>query len=416
MRKVLSLVVIVFMSLGLASCGQNTPAAAGEAPELLRAVPADALAVGVFTRCDNAVEKMLDSTDVLRSLDYGKLSRHKAVIALCDVGSVSPLLIIETGKATAGEGLRAATDTLPQTATLAADADSMRLFSAQLALSRHNVLLLTNSATLITVVSRHLSTETSILDAPHFDGVLELLGNSDAVAWRNSGAGKLFNLPLCSIPRKQVNVFLKNAAEWTVATGDKMQTVQPQAEQYFCNFLGALDEGQSKLGASIPPEAELVIDLPIANVAQWRQSYETLMDARVELESYNKRIQNLKKASGKNPLDWEKELGIQEVAYVATKDYCLNFVRCAKKSNGHGVQVNPASGYVRALYGEPFNPADSCCIRHDKWLVSGPREVLDTLTFRTEKGWPAKATAVVQASGRRLTWTKENISIWNSTQ
>ena len=149
------------------ACGKSVISGPGEPPELLKAVPADALTVGVFGRCDHGLEQMLDSTSVLRSLDYGKLARHRAAIALCDVGSIEPLLILETGKTEPGSGLRAATDTLPQTAALAAQADSMRLFNAQLALSRHNVLLLTPSATVLTVVQRHISSETSILDAPY---------------------------------------------------------------------------------------------------------------------------------------------------------------------------------------------------------------------------------------------------------
>ena len=410
------LIIYALTLLAAAAC-QAVPGESqrAEAPELLRAVPSDALAVGVFGRCDNALGKMLDSTSVLRSLDYGKLARHRAAIALCDVGSIEPLLILETGKTEPGSGLRAATDTLPQTAALAAQADSMRLFSAQLALSRHNVLLLTPSATVLTVVQRHISSETSILDAPYFDGVMDVMGGSDAIAWRNGGAGKLFPLELCSITRKQLTAFIKNAAEWTVACGERLHTVQPQAEKYYCNFLNAAGDGQSKLGTAFPPEAELIIDMPIADCAGWRRAYETLMDARVELEAYNKTIQALKKSAGKSPLDWEKELNVQEVVYVATPEYSLNMVRCARSGKREGVQPNPSRGFVRALYGEPFSAADSCCIRSGKWIISGPRAVLDTLVLGSEKGWPAKAAAVVQVPGRKLTWTKDNIILWQDS-
>ncbi len=397
------------------ACGKSVISSQGEPPELLMAVPADALTVGVFGRCDHALEQMLDSANVLRCLDYGKLAKHKAVLALCDVGSISPLLIIETGKADPGEGLRAATDTLPQTAELAALADSLRIASAQLALSRHNALLLSPSATVITVVRRHLGNETSILDAPNFDGVLAAMGSSDAIAWRNSGAGKLFPLSLCSITGKQLSSFLKGATEWTVASGGRLHTVQTPAERYYCNFLNAVSEGESKLGSAFPAEARLVIDMPIADLNQWRQAYETLMDARVELEAYGKRIQNLKKATGKSPLDWEKELGIKEVVYVATDQYSLNMVRCAKGGKREGVKANSAGGFVRALYGEPFSASDSCVVRHGKWLVSGPRAVLDTLTLVSVKNWPSKAAATVQAEGRRLTWTKENNILWQDS-
>lgn len=416
LRAALSLTVVAVSYLLIASCSQESSEAEfGEAPELLRAVPADAVAVGIFDRCEDALEHMLDSEDMLRKLDLGKLRKHKAVVALCNLGSISPLLIVETGKAEHGEGLRAATDTTHQTAEVAALADSLRLFSAQLALNNHNVLLLSQSATLITVARRHLSSETSILDAPYFDGTLPLISGHDAIAMRNSGASKLISKEFCSLSRKQVNGFLKNAAEWTVLCGDRLQTVQPQAEKYFCNFLTEAGEGQSKLASVIPADAELIIDLPIAELEHWREAYQTMTDARVELEAYNKRIQALKKRSGKSPLDWEKELDIKEVAYIAAKDYRLNLVRTAKSGKKEGVQTNPYSGFVRALYGEPFFEADSCAIRQGNWIISGPRAVLDTLQTKNLKGWPSTATAVVQVPGMRLTWTKEKSILWQDS-
>ena len=106
---------------------------------------------------------------------------------------------------------------------------------------------------------------------------------------------------------------------------------------------------------------------------------------------------------------------MQEVVYVATPEYSLNMVRCARSGKREGVQSNHAKGFVRALYGEPFSAADSCCIRSGKWIISGPRAVLDTLVLGSEKGWPAKAAAVVQVPGRKLTWTKDNIILWQDS-
>ena len=414
------LYLVLAAALTLAACaGSHGEGPAAEAPEMLRAVPSDALSVGIFSRCENAMANMLDSTSVLCRLGYGKLARQKAVIAMCDVGSLEPLLIIETGKLRHEGGVPVA-DTIPQAASLARQADSLRLSSAQLALDKHNILLISPSATVMTVVRRHLASESSILDAPDFDGVLEAVGGSDAIIWRNAGAAKLFNREICSIPRRKLIGFLKGATEWTVLCGDKLRTVQPQTERYLCNFLDAAGDGQSKLGSFFPPEPELLIDIPIADRQEWRRQYETMLDARVELEGYEKRIAALRKATGKSPLDWEKENDIQEVAYVATKDWTINMVRTAKAAKGSGkgrseVLPNPRTGFVAALYGEPFSSADSCFVRHGNWIVSGPRAVLDTLRPATVKGWPAKAAAVVQVPGQRLTWTKENKTLWQDS-
>lgn len=362
---------------------------------------------------------MTDSTSILRNLDYGKLGRQKSVIALCNVGSIVPLLIIETGRAKAGgedaEGLRAATDTLDQTASLAGRAAELNLFSEQIAVGGHNAILISPSATVTTVVKRHLSTSTSILDAPYFSQALNAMVSSEAIAWRNSGADKLFSTELYSIPRRQASSFIKGAAEWTVANGNKLTTVQPEAEKYFCNFLAATEPGRSKLGNSVPEGAELIIDIPIADLAAWRKSFETLQDARVQLESYNKRLQRLKSTYGKSPKDWEKELGICEAAYIAGNGYRLNMIRTAKAGKQKDVAANPCPGFVRALFGEPFNDADSCCVCRGNWIISGERSVLDTLQLKTIKSWPDKASAVAQVPGKRLTWTKDNFILWEDS-
>ena len=184
MRKCVLALTVVIVVLFTASCGGGAPAASnGEAPELLRAVPSDALSVGVFSRLEKGLPEMVDSNSVLFNLDYGKLSRARAAVALCNVGSLAPLLVIEAGKAGA--------DTLDAAAAVIAAADSLKISSSLVTLQSRNALLLSPSATVITVCGRHLAAETSILDAPDFGGVVDALTGSDAIIYRNSGASKL---------------------------------------------------------------------------------------------------------------------------------------------------------------------------------------------------------------------------------
>ena len=75
-RCVLILLILVSLT-GLHSCARNVQSASDDAPELLKAVPSDALGVGLFNRLDHGMDAMLDSLSVLRRLDYGKLSRSE---------------------------------------------------------------------------------------------------------------------------------------------------------------------------------------------------------------------------------------------------------------------------------------------------------------------------------------------------
>lgn len=409
MRKCVQFLTLIAFALAAFSCAGGGPAASGEAPELLKAVPSDALSVGVFGKLEKGLDSMVDSSSVLRSLDFGKLSRAHAVVAMCNVGTVAPLLVVEAGKC---DG-----DTLASVPALLAQADSLRISSAFVALDTHNALLLSPSATVVTVAGRHLASETSILDAPYFDSVLEVLGSSDAIIYRNGGASKLFDFELCSVPRKALNAFIHDAAEWTVVSGSNVDCVQPQSGKYFCNFMESLGEGQSRLAEAWPSRADLVVSLPIADLAAFRKSYEAWRDARVELEQYQKRIKEFSKKD-KSPLDWEKELGIKEVAYVAAPGFRVNMIRTSKGPKGDEVVPNPHTGFIRALYGDLFNPADSCIVRRGEWLLSGDRAVLDTLTLGAVKpeGWPSRARLVLDTPSWHITSTKQNIKIWNSAR
>ena len=410
MRKCVLILLIAFSCAGLHSCAEGAAGVSQEAPELLKAVPSDALCVGLFGRLDHGMEQMIDSLSALRSLDFGKLSRSRAAIALCDIGSVCPLLIIEAGKAGA--------DTLESVRSLLDMADTLKLGAALLELDTHDALLLSESSTVITIARRHVASESSILDAPDFPLVLDVLTGADAIVLRNRGANRLQRAGFGPLSPKTVAAFVRDAAEWTVLSGGRLWPVCPDSDRYFTNFIASVPEAPSKFAASFPEGAVAVVDLPLGELKEWRSAYEGWLDARIELESYQKRLDVLKKSAGKDPLNWEKELGVKEVSCVMMPEGTLNMVRTAKSVSSDGVQVNPYKGFVRALYGSLFNPADSCCVRSGVWLISGERALLDSLKLGGGRpsSWPAAAKVVAWSEDNQINWTKENIKIWNSNR
>lgn len=409
-RCVLILLILVSLT-GLHSCARNVQSASDDAPELLKAVPSDALGVGLFNRLDHGMDAVLDSLSVLRRLDYGKLSRSKAAVAMCDVGSVTPLLVIEAGRSDA--------DTLEAARSVLAMSDTLRIPSALVALNQHNVLLLSTSATVITVACRHIASESSILDAPDFDLVVPLLPKQDVLILRNRGASRLPASGFGKFTSKQVTAFIREAAEWTVLSEHKLHPVYPSSQRYFCSFMESVQDAPSKLPSAFPQDASAVIDMPVASVQEWRGKYEQWLDARIELENYRKRLGSLRKSSGKNPLDWEKEHGVREVALVMLPGGTVNMVRTFRNMGSDGVKVNPHAGFVRALYGSAFATGDSCLLRCGNWLISScDRVLLDSLKLAKVKpeNWPSSARVVAWSPEMQFNWTKDNINIWNSNQ
>ena len=409
MRKCVLLLLAMGLSLGLVSCNSGSAVSGSDAPELLKAVPSDALGAAIYSRLDRGLEGIVDSTSLLRKIDYGKLGRARSVIALCDVSSIVPLAIIEAGKASQ--------DTIPAAAAVMALADSLRLPYIHTTLDEHNVLLLSPSETVITIAGRHLLSGSSILDAPDFGKVVEALPAGDVRIYRNRGAYKLFGNGITGGMRNSILSFVRDAAEWMIVTDSGVSAVQPEAEKYFCNFCSMLDAAPSKFGSVIPEGADLYLDIPIASAGDYRVAYELWLDARVALEGYNSRLAKTWKAGGKDPRLWEKELGVREVAMASYPFGRLNFLRVKDKESTEGVVANPWTGYVRALYGDAFNPADSCMMRSGNWIISGSRRALDSLAFGAGRDWPSKAKAVAGTPDIRFVWNKDNnINLWHSNR
>ena len=411
MRKCVLLLMVLSLLPLFTSCGSGAPGAASEAPELFKAVPSDALGLGYFSRLDRALDRLTDSTSVLRAIDYGKLSRAKAVVSLCDVGSIVPLVAIEAGKA--------APDTMAAAAGIIAQADSVRLQCLHATLGEHNVLFLSPSETAITIAGRHLQSGSSILEAPDFDKVVAALPGGDVMVYRNRGAVKIFGNHVQGRMRSSILSFVRDASEWMVVSDDVLIPVQPDAEKYFYSFCSSREHAPSKFGTMIPAGTDFYIDIPIPDLANYRVSYELWLDARVALEEYNARLASVWKAKGKDPRVWEKDLGVREVAVASYPFGRVNFLRVKDKESDKGVSVNPWTGYVRALYGDAFNPADSCMMRSGNWIISGSRKALDSLSYDAAiaRDWPAKAKAVAGTPSERFVWNKDNIvNLWHSNR
>jgi len=411
MRKCVLLLMVLGLLPLIPSCGSGAPGPSADAPELFQAVPSDALGAGYFSRLDHALERMTDSTSILRTIDFGRLARSKAVVALCDVSSIVPLVAIEAGKASP--------DTSAAAAALLALADSARVPCLHFTIGEHNIVLLSPSETVITVAGRHLLSGSSILDAPDFDKVSEVLPGGDVIVYRNRGAHKLFGNRIDAGLRASVIPFLRDASEWMIVSDGSIVTVQPDAEKYFSNFCSSLPAAPSKFGDVLPEGTMFYIDVPVSGTEEFRDAYELWLDARVALESYNARLSRLGKACGKDPRIWEKELDVREVAVADYPFGKVNFLRVKNKESNKGVTVNPWTGYVRALYGDAFNPADSCVMRSGNWIISGSRKALDSLSFNAaaSRDWPAKAKAVAGLPAERLVWNKDNIiNLWHSNR
>ena len=393
-------------------------------PELLAAVPSDALGVICFDRCSEGM-RLYDSTSVLQKLDLSDFKNARMALSLCYNGSLVPVLALDTHRAEA--------DSAAVLNALIAQAASQKVFSHYFEpdpdAGRQGMLILSPSEAQITAVRRHVTQHTSILDAPYFRQALSAAGGSDFIIYRNSGAERLApkGWMQAFFPRRELTGFLRQFADWTVLTpasdGFSVEPVQGPADSYFANILSLLPFSDSKLGAALPDSISFALALPVAN-PEFREAFERWQDASVKLTRYHRTLDALKKESGKDPLKWEKEIDVRELALVHDgKGHAVILVRPGKAVADRPAGENPWRGFIPTLYGTAFALADdSCEAARDGWYVYGSKEGvqawLDAERPETARKWPGKGCRfIIYEPDKTLAWGKKGLRlVWNSNQ
>ena len=414
---------LVALAALVSGCGSGTDGGERDPetlPDLLYAVPSDALAVSCAGRSGDAIA-LLDSTDRLRTLDLGAFRSAPAVLSMSYNGSLVPSLTIGTGQkdssASVTSALREARRRGIYSAYFAPDASE----------GRQGFLAFTVSESQMTALKRHINSGSSVLDAPGFPQAAALTSGDDFTVIRNSGAGNLMPRGFLGglFPRRSLASFLHKAADWTVLVPEgggeyRVRTAQGDSDSYFVNVLSSLPTGRSRLGEVLPDSVDFAMSLPVQGAA-FREAYERYVDASVRMTAYTRRLSALKTASGKDPLKWEKELDVTEVALVRWDGKTAVLLRPGKTLAGAGVEDNPYWGFIPALYGDAFSLADDSCRGVVcGWYAIGSREAVGELVRREEirkdSGWPGRGCRfVIYNAGRFLAWDKKGMKLWNSS-
>ncbi len=383
-------------------------------PDLLSAVPSDALALFCSSSPEGAL-RALDSTDILRGVNLTAFRTSPAVLSMSYNGSLASVLAIGTGSSAeapdfpAGRGVQ------------------VKFFPPDPASGRQGILALTASESQMVALTRHISEGRSIFDAPGFPEAASLTSGDDFAILRNSGASHLIPKGFLgdAFPRRSLAAFLHRAADWTVLLPDgddgiELRTSRGKEDTYFINILASLPTADSRLGEIMPDSTDFALALPLPRDA-WRDAYERYIDASVNMTRYRKRLSSLKAESGKDPLAWEKELGVREIARIRWDGRSAVLLRPSKPVADRQVEDNPYRGFIPALYGEAFSLKDDAYRGAVLgWYVIGSREDVSELLSVKEKRkdslWRGKSCHfVLYSSGRMLVWDGKAIRLWNSS-
>lgn len=373
MRKLRSTAILMVLTLILGSCTQEVREHFS-VPEQLRMVPSDALVIINNSRCSDCLA-LLDSSHIFRKLDTGLLSNAKATLSFCYTNTLSPILAIEADKA-----LQDTSDCVIRLLEQARELGlKARTFEPVEGYTKKTNLTITTTETVMSVISRHQDGHLSILDAPDFQDALALTASSrNWVIIRNSGASKLIPKDFLGgmFPQRDLVALSRTFADWTCISFEsdgkfRINACRDESGAYFIDHLDAMEPLVSRLPAIIPDSTDFVLDIPM-NSQSYRESYEKYLDAQLKLEKYKSSISSLRKATGKDPLKWEEELDIQEIALVKWFGHSVVALRPAKESAAGGPQPNTFTGFIPALYGSAFRLEDDSFTAHMQgWDIIG---------------------------------------------
>ena len=165
--------------------------------------------------------------------------------------------------------------------------------------------------------ARHLDGGLSILDKDGFSDALENLGGEDALFFSNVYAGKLFSAWL-NRTYSQTSGFFSTLAQWSAFTlpsaGEavkmKAAAIHGGSTAYYFHVPTT---GETKAASVLPASTSFVVDLPVADIGAWMESYRKYLDANKKLGRYKSGNSNFQKSVGMTAEQWAQRLDLKVI-------------------------------------------------------------------------------------------------------
>lgn len=402
--------IIFSVLLVLTACGRKPDKA--DMNPMLASVPSDAVAAAVYERLGDVLSTLVDSTDVLNRISYGRLLQNRAALSFCYTSALTPVLAIETGSDSADNS---SIDHILDRAA------SLKLSARFLPGDMGGVLVISQSETLAASVERHLREGASIMDAQGFGTALEQAGTpASAIYLRNAGAQRWLPADTAGgmFPKRDAASFLRTFSEWMVIVPQQDGTYNmfPEKDgspEHYFTLLDSMKKKHLEILDAVPENTDFILSESTED-EKFRSLYESYLDANVKLDKYAGRLRDIRRSSGKNLLDAEKELGIREVSVIRWEGRRISLVRCSREARDTVVEENRWEGMVSALYGKAFETEDGWTCSKGCWKAFGSKEDMEAFaTVRTENNDEKNSTFYLRTGDTAISCNDKGIRIWN---
>ena len=337
----------------------------------LCAVPSDAVLVASYSEAE--MFPAMRKSQMAMSLHYysGKLQRLYVLAAGRDQSAVETVLADSQGK-----GLHAAQD--------------------------GNLILISDSETLLKSSQRHLAKGISILDANGFANALNAVDGGDVVYISNNHFNQLLPL-LMPRPYSSYAGFLGRLAEWCVfdLSSSKEQVsltgtlVHDSDASDFMNVLEAMKPASAQVAEMLPSYTLFAASLPMKDMDAYIDAYKSYLDSRQRMQIYIAAQDRL--GLSISPVALLKSWEVSEVAVASFKiGSSIETVNLMKVGNPEvktlfqDTELSTLKGYAPALhnwsypsllssvFGDFFARNDESCFTYiNGWVVTGSQAAVE---------------------------------------
>lgn len=265
-----------------------------------------------------------------------------------------------------------------------------------------NLILVSDSETLLKSAQRHLAKGISILDASGFADAVDAVEGSDVLYISNIHFGKL--LPaVVNRPYTSYSAFLERLADWSVfdisKTSQKTSLtgtlIHDQGPSDFITILGQSRPSVSKISEVLPSYTLFAATLPLKDMDSYISGYKSYLDTRQKLQVYQAAQKRV--AAGVGPVELLRRWEVVEVAIASfVTGSTLETVNLMKVDSPElstifqGTEVSDLKGYtpsvhawsypslLSSVFGNFFDRKDESCFTYiDGWVVTGSQAAVE---------------------------------------
>ena len=380
---------------------------------LLPAVPADAVLVACLSDAEDAASTLLSGFSFMSSLsdslDAGRfhdVASASMSLSLHFNGDLQALYVFDAGKASSGlsSDFSALVDFAKSRDMYAEYVNCSEITDGSRDVSKHSLVLISASETLLKSSKRHLEKSVSVMDAAGFADASSAVSGADVVFFANSHAKMLMN-GMFSRKRAAHHSFISTLSQWTAAEISKADASGMYASAVpvfsgdpseFMTVLEKSEPASSKVAQMLPSYTVSAVSLPMKNAEPYIAAYQSYMDSKQALPSYRKKQRELETRAGIKPEDFVKRLDVKEMARATFMSGgaldTVNLMRIGRedtlifvgtenksfKSYVPAIHAWPYASFASSVFGKFFDIKDESCFTYmNGWIVSGSLKAVE---------------------------------------